>query len=561
MNWKYNPVLTAVYWTLLSLLLAHPGLKAQPFDTLLAQFNSIIELYPLADSTYILIGRGDHYGVGRIDSKAKFLWFVELPQGKKSSVYDYQVNLSPTDTAIQILFGDFECDYYPGRQFESVTISIDGKVRDSQSWPGAWGRPYLLSGNMNRPRIGVIGEENCILINANSDTILLMASNFEKDTSLMHYRRPRTMAICPNGDILIGNDFFTVYFLHKLETRYEIYDVSFHSPGSEIICVEDSSFIEKNEHRLLRWVNGSPEESFRTEAYLSSYNIHWRDPFLQVYIESDYGQDTILLLDKHLAIQSAFPVPELPGFQHHVVTPNEIFTIGGGNIYFDHGSLISENRQTHAGPVFYDVEFLDIEAGPYDSVYLVYGGFYHYSIPHATVTIRNNCTYTINDVAIGYLAPFSICGDTIWQREITSMDLQPGESDEFKIYDIFIRQDFPYIYDDCFYLLRPDLHLDDYFEDNTFCKKLELLPRVADPFPIHRKETIIADQLTFLSPEKIDFQLRILSLGGQLIFSAKANTYSNFTVNLEALPPGMFVLQYTIPATGQVYAEKMIKPY
>ena len=105
--------------------------------------------------------------------------------------------------------------------------------------------------------------------------------------------------------------------------------------------------------------------------------------------------------------------------------------------------------------------------------------------------------------------------------------------------------------------------MDDYYDDNVLCKQIELIPLVPLPpgNPVRHRQPIIDNKLAFIGPLLTQFTLSIYSLNGIQVLEAEGDSYTGFSINLESLVPGLYILQYTIPATGQVYTEKMIKPY
>src|SRR5689334_100323 len=88
---------------LIGFFIGFSSLFAQPFDTLLNQFVSIAEVYPLADSTFIIIGSNTDLIIQRVDKKASVLWSVNLVSTDYDAFYKVNVELEPNDSTIQIL--------------------------------------------------------------------------------------------------------------------------------------------------------------------------------------------------------------------------------------------------------------------------------------------------------------------------------------------------------------------------------------------------------------------------------------------------------------------------
>jgi hypothetical protein len=207
----------------------------------------------------------------------------------------------------------------------------------------------------------------------------------------------------------------------------------------------------------------------------------------------------------------------------------------------------------------------DFTIDPYSDVHWEYGlgNYYLYDIPNATVTLKNNCDYSINNVIIHYGRTTGFCSDTTWERNLLDMDLQPSETRTFDIHDVFITKDYPNYASEkvCVYAIRPDRHYDDQFEDNELCKKVDLAPspKLNSSFPIHHFPTIIQNEIRFLAPENIEFDLTIYSYSGIPVFTSHANTSLGYTADLRFLPAGLYIFQYTLSSNGQQYLEKILK--
>ncbi len=539
-------------------------LWAQPFDTLLSQFNSIHEIYPLQDSTFILIGTDKEILVERINQKAEVIW--SLPVTSLSRIYfdDFRYDITSEDSVIQISTADKFCDAYGRSFYTTFTINFSGKLLDSQivSFGNDQNLIFLLSGLPNRPRLAYLDNKKIILMQANGDTTHLQLIANDADTVFSEiFGKPKVVTMCPDGDLLVGSTGLYVSRFRLENNHYVLVDRNFSSDFYSLFCPDDQFYLAINENSIVAWENHFPTFSFYEENQFIRRTT-WRDSILAVHVSGFYSSDTLYFLQKNLDLlyKESIDNPEISTM---AIQDKTIYRVGSGNIYDDHGLLQSEHQSTHEGPKYYDIEIVDFQPGPYDAAHFLFWDYYLYEIPHATVTLTNHCDYTINAITIWHGGSTGYCSDTSWERELTDMNLQPGETKSFDIYDIFIMRSYPLsrFSRDCVYALRPDNHFDDQFEDNQFCKKLELIPSAAadEEFPIHHRPSIITDDITFLSPEAIEFDLTIFSFSGIPVLTTHTNTSSGHRLDLKFLPAGLYLFQYYIPDRDIRYVEKILK--
>lgn len=555
---------------LISLLLltgSFQVLRAQPFDTLLSQYNGISEIFPLKDSTFILIGTGgNNILVERINHKAKVIWSLPVVSSEKDYLKDFRYDINSVDSVFQLATADKGCDYYSYSLYKMFTIDLNGKLLDSQSvsFGNGFGDIFLLSGLPDRPRLAYIENKLVVLMQDNRDTVQLKIPLINGDTSLSYiFGNPKVVTMCPDGDILVGTTGGFVFYFRLVNGTYEVIDRSFFVDFYKLHCLDDEQFIAVKEDYLTLWGDDFPIKSFEAENG-SIWRTIWRDPFLAVYSFGYDQPDSIYFLKTNLDLVHKESIP-INSISTLAIQENTTYKVGSGNTYFDHGLLLSEHQASHEGPKYYDVELVDFLPGPYSKVAWQYafGNYYLYDIPHATVTIKNNSDYVLDNLAIYYGRTVTFCSDTFWERELTSMDLQPGETKTFDLYDIFIGIGYPKDRFDevCIYAIRPDHRYDDYFEDNELCKDIELLPFANAPaeLPIHHNSSVISGFIIFLSPEEIDFELTIYSSNGVPVYTGSGNTYSGNLLDLSFLPAGLYVFQYDIPARKSRYVEKILK--
>src|SRR5678816_2639593 len=154
-------------WTILlfAFVVSNSTIPAQPFDTLLQQFSSIEEIYPLEDSTFILIGTGKEILVERIDRKAKSRWSVPIVSSARDYLYEYRFDISNPDSIVQIATVDKFCDAYGRSLFKTFTLSLSGELIDSQkvNFGIDNGFIFLLSGLPGRPRLAYFENKEVVI--------------------------------------------------------------------------------------------------------------------------------------------------------------------------------------------------------------------------------------------------------------------------------------------------------------------------------------------------------------------------------------------------------------
>lgn len=539
---------------------------AQPFDTLLQQYNTIEEIYPLADSSFILMGTGKDIVVERIDHEARVVWSLPVVSSTRDYLFDYRYDINASDSLIQIATVDKYCDVSYRSFFKIFTLNLNGALIDSQkvSFGIDGGRIFLLSGLPNRPRLAYINNQNVIVMHANGDTTQLELTWENGDTTNSYLiGSPRAVTMCPGGDILVGTTNAFVLFFRWENNHYNVVDASLGGGFKELLCLEDQYFISVSQHYLELWGNHLPLASFDFTDRLIERTT-WRNPILTVQSFGFNNPDSVIFLSAHLELIHK-EAKDNAQYLTMAIQKGITYKVGFGNTYFDQGQLLSDHQITHEGPKDYDVELTDFNIGPYVDVHWEYGlgNYYLYDVPHATVTLKNNCGYTINNITIHYGRTTGFCSDTTWERNLLDMNLQPGETKTYDLHDIFITKDYPENPSEktCVYAIRPDRHLDDQFDDNQLCKKVDLITSssVHQGYTIHHFPTIFQDEISFMAPENIEFDLTVFSYSGIPVFSSHANTTSGYSADLSFLPAGLYIFQFTLSASGQQYLEKILK--
>ncbi|HZV69961.1 MAG TPA: hypothetical protein VFG10_10470 [Saprospiraceae bacterium] len=568
---------------LISLLLIGINLVlyAQPFDTLLVQYQNINQIYALDDGSFILIGHGEESIVERIDSIGTSIWSVSLGLNydEDDILHDYAVHMLPEDSTIQIAVSRKYCDSYDTSDVKVYTLNFDGLVMDSllvraKDLPT---RITLLSGNPRYPRLAYIRDSHVVLHYTGGDTVQLRMTIPGADSTINQFvGLPVCMALSPQGTLLVGTSLSSLMRFkddgtgfHFFKNKFFTLSNTIHHQIRQLFSVDEEYYLLVYYDKIeLRSFSNGLEKSFSSE-YVFYPSIIISPPFLYVisenFISENFmSEDSFFIFDLFLNKIYNEPIPDyeqrIDGF---AIRNRTLFTVGSGYSYYEGGFLGSENLDTYIGPKLYDIELVDFEVGPYDSVFLQYGFRYVYSIPNASVTVKNNSDFTINQMQVLYTYPFSFCSDGSWTKEIRQMELLPGETKTYDLHDIIIVKKYPFSgwYGACITVLRPDDHADDNFSDNEICKKVELIPAsLALPeFPIQHSPPIIADQIMFFAPQAFDFDLTIYNYSGIEVFNAHANTSTGYSVDLNFLPSGIYIFQYFLPDQQKRYVEKIFK--
>ncbi|MGB4847658.1 MAG: hypothetical protein WBP41_07040, partial [Saprospiraceae bacterium] len=547
-------------------IVAH--IKAQPFDTLLVQYQSIGQIYPLADGSFILIGYGQESIVERIDSTGKSIWSLSfgLNYNEDDILDDFAVHMLPNDSTIQIAVARKYCDTYDTSDVKVYTLTFKGLVLDSLL-VRAKNLPQhitLLSGNPLYPRLAYVKDNYVVLQYSDADTVQLQLAIPGADSTVNQFIGPPAyIAMSSKGTLLIATRSGSLMRFRDDGMGYHFLNVKFFSffPVNigQLLFVDEDFYIlvYLDKMKLYSFSNGLEKSFSITHGFLNSVIL--RPPYL--YAISD---DSLYMFDTYLNKIYNEPIPEyeqrISGF---AIRNRTLFTVGSGFFYREGGFLGSENLDTHIGPKFYDIELVDFEVGPYDSVFFQNGFSYVYSIPNASVTIKNNCDFSINRIQVVYTYSTSYCSVGNWTKEIQNAELLPGETKTYVLQDIFIVKEYPFSlwFGACVYAIRPDDHADDHFSDNEVCKKVELLPSSVDltELPIRHSPSAIADIIRFFAPQEYNFDLTIYNFTGIEVFNSHANTSSGYSVDLNFLPPGIYIFQYYLPVEQKGYVEKILK--
>ncbi len=563
---------------LLPLLVAFSSLRAQSFDTLLVQYQSIGQIYPLDDGSFILIGQGQESIVERIDSTGKSIWsrYFGLNFGEDDILDDYAVHLIPGDSTIQISVARKYCDYYDTSDVKVYTITLGGIVLDSLLVRAKDLPRYitLLSGNPQYPRLAYARDDEVVLQYADGDTVQLQITIPGADSTINQYvGRPVCMTLSPKGTLLVGTAGSSLMRFKDEGTGYHFFSNKFFTlfntlsdPISQLLSVDEDFYIAVYIDKIeLYSISDGWEKSF-TSPYSFYSSVIPSPPYLYVISENFMGEDSFFMFDLFLNKIYNGPIPEYEQLIGSFSIRNQnLYTVGSGYFYREGGFLGSENLDTHIGPKLYDIELVDFEVGPYDSVHWQYGlgSHYVYTIPNASVTIKNNSDFTVNQIQVLYTYPYTFCSDGSWMKEIKHMELLPGQTKTYDLHDVYIVKDYPFSgwYGACVYAIRPDNHADDHFSDNEVCKKVELLPSSSAlfEFPIQHSPSIIGDEIEFFAPQEFNFDLAIYNFSGIEVFNSHAITSTGYSVDLSFLPAGIYIFQYYLPGEQKRYLEKILK--
>lgn len=530
---------------------------AQPFDTLLLDFKTIDNIYALEDSTFLLVGSLDSTcRVSRINSRAETIWTIQLSNTNDDyRLRESEFHLNENDSSIQVLMFQHQCDISLNYSKLLTTIDFDGNLIDQIDVPNR--RTFLLSGELDAPRYAQIENDSVIITYANGDTLIF------EDPFMEDVLWPKLVDMCPNGDISICYDGFNIIRIYRLvENQYR--RVSGFSAGSyparEFICIDSNLFLLLEYHQLqLVDTFGTNLGSFGpTKEYLRE--LHWKKPYVTF---SSY--DSLYLLDQFL--NRVFTSPRSSGqyFNDVNIFNDNILKVGYDHIYpFLGGHIQSENRITHEGSEFYDLEFVSFELSSPDEI--IMDTFYNipvaiYNFPQAWVQVRNHSEFSINEVVISYVEEVGCRPILNWSRQLFNTDLDPGESGTYLLEDVQLARFYPFQFpfNECLTAFRADRHADDNPDDNNACKQ-NIATSVTSENGITELVHFpnpVKDELFIQTSLEEELDIQIYNVNGLLIESHKIIDKNN-AIDVKNLLPGLYFLQVNL-SNGNIRVEKIIK--
>jgi hypothetical protein len=523
---------------------------AQPFDTLLSQFNQIIELYPLKDSTYFVIGFGDQYQVERIDAQANILWSTTIGPVRTTSMTDYNITIKNGDTSIQVLMSERTCDVFGNNKHRSYTLNSMGNIIDQQYLSNApAGGVAVLSGQADGPRLAFAQNKWVVIVDVNGDTTRAKLNWGTSDTTNTYLiGKPVRFAVCPGGDVIVGSEGGWVFTLQNVAGKFRVVDYSWSNHGRTLLCLQDGAFIEDGSGSISIWQDQIFSNYYIwPDGYILPSKIQWRDPYLAVRVHGLSSPDSVFLFDRNLALHRTIEVPDEHRLNSVILTDKTDFYAGYGNTYYDDALLLSVDRLDQTGPLNYDLALVDYQLGPIDTSYALADGYYHYELQSLTVTIQNNCDYMIDRASIAYAGWNGFCGDTIWYRYLQDLNILPGETRSLELHNVFIRKLFPESEFDktCIVLLQPDSHLDDQFDDNQICKRIEFPLSTPDSEirSIRLYPTIVDDKIYMQSDDAVEVEARIFTSLGIMMGAFMFSIENEYSIDVSHYPAGLYMIQ------------------
>lgn len=535
-------------------------MMAQPFDTILTRFQYLSQIYPLEDSTFILIGQKDGVVIEQMNSKAETIWSMVLGN-ERDVIVNSVVHCEERDSSIQIYTARRDCDIFDGKDALIFTLTFNGLLLDSLKVPYEYNPRYiaLLSGNPEFPRIAYprqidASDPDVILMFYNGDTMQIRPSIPGLDSSLQYLVGfSRQIALSPDSLILVCTNGWYTFSFTKTDGRYIITDrtTTFGFFSQDIFSLEPDYFIVQhkdyltlyNEHLPVRNFSLSPEEFFG--------EVTWQNPYLMVTKYGIFGNDSIFVLDKHLNIIDKRSLEFFTNYPLHFYFRDLTYYWTSQPYHYLEGAAIHSMRSDGTdGPGIYDVGIKDVYVPAYDDYTTAYTcgkkAFYHF--PYIILTLSNASDTPLSHVDV--IQEYScICPAWHWIRPIDHMDLQPGETDTFWLRDVTIANAYRtrYPLEFCLNIVHPDFHRDaNTYPDNELCKSITL----GESFPFLEEEIItyfpnpVDETLTLYTGDTIKYSLDIYDAGGRSVYGTREFSGGYTDVDVSDLPPGIYYLRF-----------------
>jgi hypothetical protein len=374
----------------------------------------------------------------------------------------------------------------------------------------------------------------------------------------------------PSGDLLIYMKSSTTALYRWEDGKYVFGGISFSgsSQAKKIICSSDDNYYSIHSSSIiLRTRSAYPLTGYALQDEYEMMAV-WRSPnFFIIASDPFLGNAYLVVLDDKLQEIHREPYPEFYYPIHHFGYRDSLsYYFGLGYTWFDKAFFGTYDHTTHEGPLHYDLELVDFNAGPYDSSYFTidFGSHYVYHIPEASVTVRNKGPVSVNSFDVYYSDPTSFCSDTGWVRTVeTAIGLLPGQVATYPIQDIFIRKLYPHYLQDrhCFAVLGADNYRDDDVYDNHLCKEIEFVPvpGTGKSFPVQHYPAVIGNHYNFYAQDEKEFEITIYTLDGRRIHNSNHNTTFGQYLDTSFLPPGIYIFQYKVEGRNEIYTERLLK--
>lgn len=533
---------------------------AQPFDTILTRFQYLSKIYPLEDSTFILIGQKNGIVIERINSKAETIWTIHLGN-PVDDVSQSVVHCEPGDSSIQVQTERGSCDLYDEMNAIIYTLTFDGQFLDSLNVLNIASTRYisLLSGNpffpqLAYPRLSAPLDPDVVLMYHNGDTIHIRPTIPGLDSSLQFIiGLSQHIALSPDSMILVQTRGDYTFFFEKINEKYEIvYRTRTNGYIAQgIYCFEPEYFIVHYMDNITLYHKDDPIKYFPIGEGEFINSIVWQSPFLIFKKESAFGNDSVLVLDRQLNIVDK---RSLDIFSHHPLRifyrDQTYFWTSQPYHYLEGAAIHSLKLESMDGPGMYDVGILDVNVPAYDGYTTSYScskiAYYHF--PYIILTVVNHSETVISHIDV--IQEYScICPAWHWIRPIDNMDLQPGETDTFWLRDVTLANIYGtrYPLKFCLDIIHPDFHRDaNPYPDNDICMTITS----RESFPFFENEIIryfpnpVTEKLTLYTEDTISYDLDVFDTNGRNVYETQQYKGGYGEIDVTNLPQGIYYLRF-----------------
>ena len=538
------------------------NLRAQPFDTIITRFQYLSQIYPLEDSTFILIGQKDGIVIERMNRRAEAIWTLRLGL-QNDDVIKSIVHCEPRDSSIQVYTARRDCDIYDGKDAIIYTLTFSGELKDSLKVPYEYNPRYisLLSGNDEFPRLAYprqndVKDPEVILMYSNGDTMHIRPSIPGQDTSLQDLiGYSKVIALSPDSQILVCTSGYFTFSFEKSNGRYSIVNrtLTFGFFARDIFCLEPDFFIVQHKEYLTLYYDRLPVTNFPLNPGEFFGQVIWQNPYLMVTKNSISGNDSIFVLDRQLNIIDKRSADFFSYYPFSISYRDQTYYWTSQPYHYLEGAAIhSLNIVTMDGPDMYDVSIEDVYVPAYDhytTEYTCISKIAYYHFPYIIVTVVNQSEKPISHIDV--IHEYScFCPPTWhWIRPIDNMDLQPGETDTFWLKDItiFNYNGIRYPLKICLDIIHPDFHRDaNPYPDNGICKTISL----RESYPFTSEEIVryfpnpAESSLTLYTEDTMAYNLDIFDTSGRPVYETREYPGGYADVDITNLPQGLYYLRF-----------------
>ena len=537
------------------------NLRAQPFDTIITRFQYISQIYPLEDSTFILIGQKNGIVIERINRKAEAIWKIHLGS-RVDALYQSVVHCEPRDSSIQVHTVRGSCDSYDEKNAIIYTLTFDGQFLDSlKAFNNSTTRYIsLLSGNPEFPRFAYPRQNDAhdaevILVYSSGDTMHLRPSIEGQDSSLHDLIGfSKFIALSPDGQILVCTSGYYTFSFEKSNGRYNIVNrtPTFGFFAQNIFSLEPDYFIVQHKDYLTLYYDHLPVTNFSLNPGELFDEVTWQNPYLMVTKYGVFGNDSIFVLDRHLNIIDKRPVDFFPYYPLSISYQDQTYFWTSQPYHYLEGAAIHSMRiDGMDGPGRYDVGIHDVYVPAYDgytTAYTCISKISYYHFPYIILTLVNESETTLSHVDV--IQEYScICPGWHWIRPIDNMDLQPGETDTFWLRDVTLANIYGtrYPLKFCLDIIHPDFHRDaNPYPDNDICKTITL----GESFPFFEEEIIryfpnpVTEKLTLYTEDTISYDVDVFDTNGRNVYETQQYKSGYGEIDVSSLPQGIYYLRF-----------------